>query len=243
MRFLQAKYKSDFFIPKDFEKKVKKAFGDGKKKLGLFCAVQFLDNLIEVEVFLKAIGYEVVKSKPSRASKAGQILGCDSYAHNLNMDLDSIDGFVYVGDGYFHPNALLFVQENRDRKIPVVVLNVRQDKVEFFDVSSVEKYFKKRKGNLMKFYSSDVIGVFVSSKWGQEFKDSALKLKGMYPEKSFYFFAGDNFLEFEFENFNFVECFVNTACPRIGQDDVLRHSKPVVNIADIWKLEFQKSFE
>lgn len=239
VRFLQAKYKQDFVIPKDFEKRVRKVFGD-KARLGLFCSVQFLDNLIEVEVFLKALGYEVVKSKPSRASQVGQILGCDSYANNLNMDLEKIDGFVYVGDGYFHPLALLFAQEQEEVVKSVVVFNVREGSVEVFDKKIVERYFKKRRGNLMRFYSSDVIGVFVSSKWGQEFKDSALKLKKMYPEKKFYFFAGDNFLESEFENFNFIECWVNSACPRIGQDDVLRHLRPVVNIADVWKFEFKK---
>lgn len=86
----------------------------------------------------------------------------------------------------------------------------------------------------MKFHMSNTIGVFITSKWGQEYKDSALKLEKMWPKKEFYYFIGDNFIENEMENFPYVECWVNTACPRIGQDDIVRHSKPVVNIKDIY---------
>ncbi len=86
----------------------------------------------------------------------------------------------------------------------------------------------------MKFHTSTQIGVFISSKWGQEYKNSALKLKNQYKDKNFYFFVGDNFIESEMENFPFIECWVNTACPRIGQDDIVRQSKPVVNIKDIY---------
>jgi len=81
---------------------------------------------------------------------------------------------------------------------------------------------------------SEIIGVFVTTKWGQEYKNTALKLKEKHPGKKFYFFIGDNFADIEIENFPWVECWVNTACPRIGQDDILRHKKPVVNIKDIF---------
>ena len=37
----------------------------------------------------------------------------------------------------------------------------------------------------------------------------------------------------ELENFPFIECYVNTMCPRIGMDDTIRTAKPIVNIDDI----------
>ena len=111
--------------------------------------------------------------------------------------------------------------------------NVVQQIVEILDKKHIEKYLKKKKANLAKFYLSKNIGVFITTKWGQEYEIAALKLKKKYKDKNFYFFVGDNFLDSEIENFPFCECWVNTACPRIGQDDILRHKKAIVNIKDV----------
>ena len=238
LKFLKARYGIEFKIPKDFTKVLHKVFNLDKarnKNLAVFSAVQFRNNLDEVRDILKKEGYKSEISKAFRTSIEGQILGCDSYADSLQLDLSGVDGFVYVGDGYFHPNALLLAQEFENKIKPVILVNVVQQIVEVIDKSHIEKYLKKKKGNMLKYYTSNVIGVFVTSKWGQEYKDSALKLKKMYPEKEFYFFVADNFLDMEMENFPFIEVWVNTACPRIGQDDIVRHTKPVVNIKDIWK--------
>lgn len=236
LTFLKAMYGVDFKIPDSFASVVESTFGEGKKKnLAVFCSIQFREKLSEVCEFLHSLGFTTEISQPDRSSIEGQMLGCDSYADNLNLDLSGIDGFVYVGDGYFHPNALLFAQENEDVIKPVVLMNVVQQIVEVIDGETISSYLRKRKGNLLKFYTSSVVGVFVSSKWGQEFLESSLRLEEMFPDKSFYFFVADNFLDMEMENFPFVEVWVNSACPRIGQDDVVRHPKPVVNIKDVWK--------
>ena len=236
LQFLKAKFGIEFKVPKDFAKVLHKTFKSGKtKNLAVFSSVQFRENLDEVRELLKREGFTSETSQPFRTSIEGQMLGCDSYADSLKIDLSGIDGFVYVGDGYFHPNALLLAQEYEDEIKPVILMNVVQDIVEVIDGKHIAQYLKKRKANLVKFHTSDVIGVFVTTKWGQEYKDTALKLREQYPEKEFYYFIGDNFLDIEIENFPWVECFVNTACPRIGQDDVTRHSKPVVNIKDIFR--------
>ncbi len=234
LQFLKAKYGVEFKLPKGFEKKVEDIFGKDKN-LAVFSAVQFRSFIPKVQDILSNKGYTSEISKPDRCSIEGQILGCDSYADNLHMDLSKIDGFVYVGDGYFHPNALLLAQQDEEEIKPVLIINIVQQIIEVIDRSHIEKYLKKRKGNYLKFYTSKIIGVFVTTKWGQEYKESALKLKEIHPDKTFYYFVGDNFADMEMENFPWVECWVNTACPRIGQDDVTRHTKPVVNIKDIWK--------
>lgn len=235
MSFLKAKFGIEFNIPKTFDKVLKQTYPKQKENLAVFCSIQFQKNLKEVEEYLQQKGYTTKTSKPFRASIQGQMLGCDSYADTLNMDLGNIDGFVYIGDGYFHPNALLLAQEFQEKIKPVILMNVVQQITEVIKKDHIDKYLKRKKGNMMKFHMSDTIGVFVTSKWGQEYKDSALKLKEMWPEKEFYYFVGDNFMENEMENFPYIECWVNTACPRIGQDDIVRHSKPVVNIKDIFK--------
>ena len=236
LTFLQAKYGIEFKVPKDFVKVLHEVFDLGKtKNLGVFSAVQFRNNLDEVFELLKKEGFTSETSKPFRTSIEGQMLGCDSYADSLKLDLSGIDGFIYIGDGYFHPNALLLAQEFEEEIKPVILMNVVQGIIEIIDREHIAKYLKKKKGNMLKFHTSKNIGVFVTSKWGQEYKNSALKLEEMYPEKKFYYFIGDNFMDYEMENFPYVDCFVNTACPRIGQDDIVRHKFPVVNIKDIWK--------
>ncbi len=237
LKFLKAHYGIDFKIPKEFEKVLKNIFPLEKlknKNLAIFTAVQFRNNFNEVREMLEKKGYSSQTSKAFRTSIEGQILGCDSYADSLQMDLNKIDGFIYIGDGYFHPNALLLAQEFEKEIKAVILVNVVQQIIEVIDKSHIDKYLKKKKGNMMKFHMSDIIGVFVTSKWGQEYKETALKIKNQYPDKEFYFYVADNFLDIEMENFPYIQCWVNTACPRIGQDDILRHTKPVVNIKDIW---------
>ena len=233
LKFLKAEYGIDFKIPDNFDEVLKSLFKKGDN-LGVFSAIQFTKNLKEVQNEVEKGGYIYNTSKPLRAAVIGQILGCDSHLKSLNLDLNGLEGFIYIGDGYFHPHALLLCQENEEKNIPVVVVNVVEQKIEVLTVEVISKYLKKKKGNLAKFYVSKVIGVFVSSKWGQEYKNSALKLKDKFSEKHFYFFVGDNFNEMEMENFPDIEVWVNTACPRIGQDDILRHKFPLVNIKDIW---------
>lgn len=235
LKFLKAHFGVDFEIPQEFNDKINEIFKNGKtNNLAVFSSVQFRPHIEEVQEVLKKEGFTSETSQPFRTSIEGQMLGCDSHKDSLKIDLSDIDGFVYIGDGYFHPNALLLAQEYEEQIKPVVILNVVQKIIEVIDRSHIEKYLKRKKANLMRFHTSKVIGVFVSTKWGQEYKKSALKLQEMHKDKEFYFFIGDNFLDQEMENFPWIQCFVNTACPRIGQDDIVRHSKPVINIKDIW---------
>ena len=238
LKFLKAKYKGNLNIAKDFEEKLISTFKKNSN-IAIYSAVQFRDFFEEVQNTLNKNNFKYFTSKAFRTSIEGQILGCDSYADSLNLkdnnlESDDFGGFIYIGDGYFHPNALLLLQENFKEIKPVLILNVVQNICEIIDKNHIESYIKKKKANLAKFYMSDIIGVFVSSKWGQEYKNSALKLKEKYPKKKFYFFVADNFLESEVENFPFIECWVNTACPRIGQDDIVRQNFPMINIKDIF---------
>jgi diphthamide biosynthesis enzyme Dph1/Dph2-like protein len=236
LKFLKANYGIDFKIPEEkFIKTLKDVFSNSEKNnLAIYSAVQFRNFIPKVKEIIKKEGFSSETSKPYRTSLEGQILGCDSYKDSLNLNLDEVDGFLYIGDGYFHPNALLLAQENEKEIKPVILINIVQQIIEVIDKSHIEKYLKKRKAIFTKFFISKVIGVFITTKWGQSYEKAALKLKEKYPEKEFYFFIGDNFNDLEMENFPWVECWVNTACPRIGQDDVLRHKKPVINIKDIF---------
>ena len=230
--FLKATYGIDFKLPKNFDKTLKKTFKENSN-LAIFCSVQFRKRLDFVKQEIEKLNFTTQTSRPFRVAIEGQMLGCDSYKDSLNLNLEKIDGFVYVGDGHFHPNALLLAQEKEKTIKPVVIINVVQNITEVIGKEHIQKYLTKRKVCLAKFFNSNTIGVFITTKWGQEYLKTSLKLESQYSQKNFYFFIGDNFLDSELENFPFIECWVNTACPRIGQDDILRHRKCVVNLKDV----------
>ena len=57
-------------------------------------------------------------------------------------------------------------------------------------------------------------------------------LEKRYADKKFYYFI-DNVVSFDqLENFNFIEVWVNTACPRVGFDDQEKFAKGVINLND-----------
>ena len=230
---IKAKYKCKFSIPKNFLKYVEKNFKKNST-LAIYSAVQFSYLSNKIKNILEKKDYKILFSKPDRTSQFGQILGCDSYKNSLNLNLEKIDGFIYLGDGYFHPQALLFAQEKKENFIDVLCINFPEDRIEILKATMLKKNFLKKKANMTKFYLSENIGVFISTKWGQDYGEIALKLKKKYNNKNFYFFIGDNFNPYEMENFPDMDCWVNTACPRIGQDDIINFNKSVVNIKDIY---------
>ena len=89
----------------------------------------------------------------------------------------------------------------------------------------------------MKFKSAKVIGVYVTTKPGQQQLKKAKELEEKYPDKNFYYFVSDNLNIGEMENFPFVEMWINTACPRIGFDDSPDMPKSLINLMDALKVE------
>jgi 2-(3-amino-3-carboxypropyl)histidine synthase len=149
----------------------------------------------------------------------GQTLGCN-VINALNFSKE-VDFFLFVGSGMFHP---LYVSYKTDK--PVFVWNPFNKILTKIDDKDVEKYKKKRKGALLKFYSAKTIGIIVSLKPGQMNLALAEELKNNLEKKSFIFVSDT--LNFEdLENFSFVDCWVNTACPRIVDDF------PMVNIDEL----------
>ena len=133
-----------------------------------------------------------------------------------------------MGDGWFHPNEILLHNEK-----PVIAYNPFSDHLEILDPKDVERIKRLKKGALLSFHSKKSIGVIVSLKPGQLFFRPALKLEERYPDKTFHYVVFNTIEFFQMDNFNFVECWVNTACSRIGVDDLEKFSKPVVNLEDV----------
>ena len=73
-------------------------------------------------------------------------------------------------------------------------------------------------GALIKYLSSKEIGIIVSTKPGQNKLKKALELKKKIKDKNCHIFLADTVNPAEFENFPFIECWINTACQRFADD-------------------------
>jgi 2-(3-amino-3-carboxypropyl)histidine synthase len=101
----------------------------------------------------------------------------------------------------------------------------------------IEDLKGKMQGALTRFLMAKEVGVLMTTKPGQARAKEAYELERRYPDKKFYFLLANTIDFGELENFPFIECFVNTACPRIGYDDTNKIRKPVVNLDDLELLE------
>lgn len=197
------------------------------ENIALFTTTQHIHKINVVKKQLENAGKKVNLIQGKHSKHKGQILGCDV----LHLKLDKkIQAFLYIGTGEFHPKELMLEEEK-----PVYVFNPESKKFYELSKKSVEPIRKRKKGDYLRFLKSDKIGVLVSQKPGQYNLKQALKLKQKYKNKQFYFLLFDTIELNELENFPFIQCFVNTACPRIAYDDAARLQKPIINIEEVIK--------
>tara|TARA_Y100000310_G_scaffold39747_2_gene37270 strand:+ start:235 stop:975 length:741 start_codon:yes stop_codon:yes gene_type:complete len=229
--FIDAKWEGEIKVSGKLQEYLEKR---KPKSIALFSSVQFLD----VEDFvleLENAGIRVLRTKAKRAFSPGQILGCDCYADCFSDGIiDECDLILYVGDGMFHPKALLLSQSRSSRIKPVVIFNPVSGGVEEIDKDNIEKQVLRIKRNLRLFMNANSIGIVVSVKPGQQYLKSANELKEKLKSegKRVFIFLSDSIDSCELENFPFVEAWVNSACPRIGTDDVVNSDKVVVNLRE-----------
>jgi len=224
--FIPAKYKRP--LDNEFLEKVLDSVKNFKR-IGLFTTVQFLDQMKQLEEFLKSKGKEVfIGESKFRASAKGQVLGCDPTAA-LSIK-EEIEVFIYLGSGIFHPLA---VSLESDKKI--IVANPLSGEISEFREDYKWNYLKLKEKRVAQVLASKKIGILVSTKRGQYNLALALTLKGKleFLGKDVYIFISDLIMPEDLINFPDIEAWINTACPRIAIDDIERFEKPVANANDI----------
>ena len=198
------------------------------KSITLFASVQFSDlaNFIK-EIEKLKIKVNVTKAK--RTDKPLQILGCDCYPDSFPAIKS--DMVLYVGDGMFHPKALLLAI-SKERQ--VVVFDPIGNKIEKLNKNLIKNQLKKYERNLKLYMNSNSIGILVTIKPGQQYLMAAKKLKEKLEKenKKAYIFIQDNLNIFQLENYPFIKAWVNTACPRIGTDDITNINQPMINLRE-----------
>ena len=202
---IPAKAKVAIIIPEELKKLL-------PLKVGLVSTIQHLHKMEDVK---KQIEGSVI---------CGQILGCNTQCTVgcFAVDGSELEGYLFIGSGLFHPIAVAL---NTGK--PVFKYNPFTKGYDKVEKEDIEKYKKKKRISLTKYFSSEKIGILVSIKSGQENMKKALELKEK-GDKEYYIFGFETLSPIELENFPFIECWVNTACPRI-QDG----KSGIVNINDV----------
>lgn len=216
LAFIEVKYKREITIPKDFIAKL-------PKKVILFTNIQYLPQYDHLKAQLEKTGIDVTSVRPKHAWNEGQILGCSVE----DWSDKEIDGFVYIGDGFFHPKAILF-----ENKQPVYMYDPQSLKQYTLSQNDIEAILKRRKGALVTFHSVTNVGVLITTKYGQNRLKEVFKLPKKYPDKKFFYLMADVIDFAGLEDFPFIEVYVNTACPRV-MDDHKKIPRPVLNLQDI----------
>ena len=151
-------------------------------------------------------------------AQPGQILGCSI------QTWPDVEAFLYVGEGEFHPRALLF--KNPQPTYRYDPLRLEWD---HFTHEEINKIMKQHKGALLTFYHSKTVGVLGTTKSGQKDEQAITQLRTQHPNKEFIYFLANTLDWQSLDDFPFVEMWINTGCPRIGLDDYNKVRKPILN--------------
>jgi len=190
--------------------------------ISLAATVQYLGLIPKIKSYLESKNKKIIIKKGAHYN--AHILGCNSTAFDL-----SADTLLLITDGKFHAvNNAIQLQK------PIYVYNT--DTLEEVTLEEIEAHSKKTKAKQAKFLSSNVIGILVSTKYGQHHNQfSNLKRKIEALNKKCYIFESNNINTQEFENYPNIPIYINTACYGLARD----HPK-ILNFQDI--LQFLKGY-
>jgi 2-(3-amino-3-carboxypropyl)histidine synthase len=201
--FAEAQYTGRIQLGKEAEKL--------PQKIGLITTAQFTNQLSGIKKEIEKTGRIVLVSK-GKQKCPGQVLGCECSAATALKK--KVDAYLYIGTGEFHPITVA-MQTGK-----TVYVFSPFGKLEKLDKNEIEKIENKKRGAYLKYLNAEHIGIITTTKPGQNKLKKAFELKEKLEKqgKKVYVFAG-NTINFEsLQDFNFVEAWVNTACPRIAED-------------------------
>ncbi len=208
--------------------------------VALFSSIQFVPHMEDIMEQLqeKYPDKEFITSNPTRANLQYQVLGCNVYSDNFKFKDDiQPECYLYVGDGIFHPQAIVLSQKENDNLVPVVRFNPKNDSIKIFTEEDIKGILRKYRAGLLRFLDSENIGIYVTTKVGQEQYEFSKKIKEIFPKKNFYFFASETLNMQSMEDFPFVDLWINTACPRIALEDNAEFNLKMINIDDAMRVQ------
>lgn len=214
--YLEFPYKKRFILPK----KITESLPDS---LAIVTTTQYIHQLDSIVDSLKKHGKSVFVPEVYGSVYKGQILGC-----SIAKIKGSFDAFLYIGEGRFHPLGLLFNSEK-----DIYCFNPMNKSLSILGKEERKDMIKKSNARKALFLKSKNIGILFSTKPGQFSRLKTKSLEEKFPEKKFYPMIGDNIDETSLDDFSFVDCFINTACPRLSIDS---SSNRIIDIQEVEEL-------
>ncbi|MBT3395121.1 hypothetical protein HOA59_00370 [archaeon] len=197
--FVNAKYSIDSLKRLD-KIKIK------EKKIGIIGTIQTTHLLEQVKTHLENSGHEV--------DIVGQVVGCN--VNNMLKFKDSVNAFLFIGSGMFHLLEVL----DKTEITKYYQFNPTSESFSSVSTVEIERLKKKRMAKLAKFYSSDKIGILVTTKPGQENLNGSLKFARK-SNKSSYIFLTNDIDTNKLEDFSDIEYWINSACPRLEERGII----------------------
>ncbi len=200
-----------------------------ESKIGLVASLQFLDFIPLFKKELEKLGKEVFIGKGKDNEKflyPGQILGCD-FSQALEIE-KKVECFLVISSARFHATGLVMKTDK-----PVYVFDAERNEVKLIEKGEIEK---RRALAMVLAREAKVIGIYVSTKPGQFNLELAEKMKRLAEEKgkkAFVLVADE--LKPEKVEYLGVDCIVNTACPRIVDEQAL-YKVPILNWDEFLKV-------
>jgi 2-(3-amino-3-carboxypropyl)histidine synthase len=197
------------------------------KNVGVITTIQHVHQIPDIVKELESINIKPHLGKISESTPLGQVLGCNYEAAYYIQD--SVDGFLYVGGGQFHPKGLVLTTGK-----PVVIADPYSNKVTEINEQDLMNYAKKRVAMISQTKRKKIIGIIVSSKSGQQNLKVAEDLHKDFQERDYQsaIIYLDEIRAEHLNNFTEIEAFVNTACPRIALDGINGISRHMISIKE-----------
>ncbi|MGC8923818.1 MAG: diphthamide biosynthesis enzyme Dph2 [Candidatus Micrarchaeia archaeon] len=205
---------------------------DKYKHVGIVTNISHARLVGRIKKVLIEHGKVPLTAKGSRRCPCeAQILGCDITA--LEKISKRVDCIIYFGGGTFHALAPGALDENYS--LPTLWVDPFSRKVEWI-TEKIQKVQRQRRVALAKALNANVYGILVSTKVGQYNLPLAVKAKECIERqgKKALIVVGNTFDFTTISNFSGIEAFLNTACPRIV-DDQNKLSVPIVNAIEFLK--------
>jgi 2-(3-amino-3-carboxypropyl)histidine synthase len=205
--------------------------------IGIATTIQHIDELTIVEKHLKNLGFNIIITpKVGHSSYSGQIIGCDYTP--LKKISDYVDCFFIIGSKFHSLGACLAVNK------PIIQADPYTNEV--INLKDIRKsLLVSRYTGIEKAKKSNNFAILISTKVGQYDPKTAemLKKEISQKEKNVTIISADEISTDSLNNFQEVDIFVNTACPRLAIDDAAKFNNPILLpkeiLVTIGKLEWE----
>ena len=193
-------------------------------KINLVTTIQYIENVKKIKELLLKENINIIDSKESLRVRKHMVLGCDT-----STIINKTEPIIFIGDGTFHANNLGFINDGQD----VIVISPISKYVKKIEIS--DKFLRKRYAAIGICKHANKFGILVSTKQGQIRLTIARAIKNKLEEhgKRAYILVSDYIKQEYLEGIK-VDCYVNTACPRLVYDDgTIAFKKPVISVTEV----------